>query len=173
MNVSYYETGKPVIEVACLPDLVYSGKARLLSDPATLVVACTSFPERYAALASDRFLLLNFDDITNPDRLYSFKPGHAREIARFMERAFGAPANVERIIAACDGGVSRSAAVAAALMLRFGQEDEVAIWGNPAYGPNRLVFGVLCEGLGLKMPKAAIDARVERSERTLRSRINR
>lgn len=162
---------KPKVEIMALPDLVSGSGADVLSDPGTLVIACTSYPDRYGPMASDGFLLLNFDDITNPKRLYSFKPEHAREIRRFVEDALDGNTRIERIIAACDGGVSRSAAVAAALMLRFGQDDETAIWADPAYGPNRLVFKMLCEGLGLKMPKAAIDERVRRNERALMERI--
>ena len=159
------------IEIMALPDLTTGEGAALLSEPSALIIASTSYLNRYSEYASDRFLLLNYDDITNPKRLYSFKPGHAREIQRFVKNALGDNPGTEHIIVACDGGVSRSAALAAALMLWLGQDDETAVWANPDYMPNQLVFGVLCEGLGIKMPEGAIEERVKRNERAMREKI--
>lgn len=165
MHGCYYDVENPTIEVMSLLDLLFGKSPDGFPDSGMLVIACTSNPGRYAAFSSERFLLLNFDDSTNPDRKYSFKPAHAQAIDRFIENAYEGGLGVERIIVACDGGVSRSAAVAAALMVRFGQDDESAIWSDPAYSPNRLVFELMCAGLGLRMPKGATDERVKRSER--------
>ena len=153
-----------VIQVMALPDLVYKHADDCLADPSSLVIACTSYDERYASFTSERFLLLYVDDVTNPERARSFKPKHGQMIAQCVEDAI-ANNLVKRIIAACDGGVSRSAAVAAALMLRFGQDDETALWSNPAYSPNELIYKVLCEELGIQIPEGALHERLKRSER--------
>lgn len=165
MESDCYSAVGPVIEVMALLDLVSDGELGRLQKRGMLAIGCTSYPEKYATLASERFLVLNFDDITSPGRLYSFRPEHAQAIVRLVREADGDGGAVERIVVACDGGVSRSAAVAEALMLSFGRDDEAEIWADPRYSPNRLVYEVMCEGLGLRMPKAAVDGRVRRSLR--------
>lgn len=161
----YYATGKPKIEVVALPELTSGAKAENLINPSVLVIACTSFPEKYAKLISSRFFLLDFDDITNPDRKNSFQTHHVVSIRQFIEEAFENGAEIEKIIASCDGGRCRSAALAAALMLLFGQNDELPIWNNNAYKPNKLVFETLCKELNLGLSKGAIEARQRMSER--------
>ena len=157
-----------LIEVCDIPGLLEDGGA--LGDPATAVVACTSDDAVAAGLAGHAcVLVLAFDDITHPDRRRAFKPGHARQIARFVEAAAEGDPPAKRIVAACDGGMSRSAAVAAALRLRFGQDD-TPIWGDPAYRPNPLVFRTLLEALHIDMPPGAIEERLARSERVAAQR---
>jgi len=161
----YYATGKPTIEVIALPELTSGAKAENLINPSVLVIACTSYPEKYAKLISSRFFLLDFDDITNPDRKNSFQEHHVVSTLQFVEEAFENGAEIEKIIASCDGGRCRSAALAAALMLLFGQNDELPIWNNNAYKPNKLVFETLCKEWNLGLSKGAIEARLGMSER--------
>ena len=51
------------------------------------------------------------------------------------------------IFVCCDGGISRSPAIAAALMREQGQDDNV-IWSDREYDPNTLVYRRLCHAFG-------------------------
>lgn len=48
----------------------------------------------------------------------------------------------------CDSGVSRSSAIAAAILRKF-KENENLIWKNYNYQPNILVYKTLCDEFNL------------------------
>ena len=55
----------------------------------------------------------------------------------------------------CDSGESRSAAVAAAI-LRYWGDDEMTIWRNVHYHPNRLVYYLQCKMLNCSITKIRV-----------------
>ena len=79
-----------------------------------------------------------------------------REPGRITARkTFGAegwtvnlPDEVTDLYVCCSKGMSRSAAVAAALLRMSGRSDD-PVWLNPYYVPNILVYYVLCKEAGI------------------------
>lgn len=59
-------------------------------------------------------------------------------------------ADVDTLYCCCDAGESRSPAVAAAVMRYLGTDD-MAVWRNPHYHPNMLVFAMLMDALNLSI----------------------
>jgi predicted protein tyrosine phosphatase len=84
-------------------------------------------------------LRLSFHDRDRPDPPESelFTADHARDIVRFVEDIRGA---VDALVVHCEAGVSRSAAVAAALSQALYGEDRFFF---DHYMPNRLVYSTL------------------------------
>ena len=73
-----------------------------------------------------------------------FQNHHANSIVSFLSRT---DAN-EDVFVCCDSGQSRSAAIAAAVLLAIGETDQ-NIWNSTEYHPNLLVFRKMCVALGL------------------------
>lgn len=84
-------------------------------------------------------------DTIDKDNEGSFQRQHAEIIKSFL---FSLPQETTDLFICCDGGDSRSPAVAAAIM-RFIGRDEQKVWMNPYYTPNILVYFVLCRGFGI------------------------
>ena len=68
----------------------------------------------------------------------------ARQIADFV--TLNIPIGVEDIVVHCEGGISRSAGCAAALMKYFNNDDP-PIFNNPKYTPNMTVYRFVLEAL--------------------------
>lgn len=84
-----------------------------------------------------RILHIQFDDIdTEKDGYYPISDDDAIKITEFVKRYADC---VDRIIVHCEAGVSRSAGCAAALMKYYFGND-FAIFDNPYYKPNSLVY---------------------------------
>ena len=67
----------------------------------------------------------------------------AEEIANFAKEWWN---KVDQIVVHCDGGVSRSAGVAAAI-LKYFTGDDSEIFDNPNYYPNMLVYRMVLNAL--------------------------
>lgn len=93
--------------------------------------------KRYPA---PRVLRLCFEDAEDADcgqNLIACEQAEA--ICRFVLRLRG---EIDTLIVHCSAGVSRSPAVAAAVLKGLGESDE-AIWNDPRYHPNELVYTVV------------------------------
>ena len=112
----------------------------------------------------DNVLFLDVDDITYPDKDFAFKLSDAKNILQFLEQWQECHKDDENlyIISSCDGGVSRSAGLCAALRIGFGQEDD-AIWGSGRYSPNELVYSVMREALGMPVSSGELDFKMKRN----------
>ena len=120
-----------------------------MRETGTYAIACTSFPGKRRGLDDNpRVLVLRFDDVLDPRNEHAFTPELAARIHRFVDAAMAAEVPARRIICACDGGVSRSVAVAAALMGYFGM-DGASAWAVRSGRPNGLVHRLLMEEFGL------------------------
>lgn len=110
-------------------------------------------------------LRLQFHDVGQPRKFevtsdVAMTPGHARQILSFMREHL---AGVTLIICQCEEGVSRSAAIAAALSRILQAEDEYFFRG---YWPNRWVYALLLKyGWELENENEGRASRLIQSER--------
>jgi predicted protein tyrosine phosphatase len=95
--------------------------------------------------ATLRVLKLLFDDSDAPNRAVPnqmlFDEEHAEAIVKMVEET-----EPEVVICQCEAGISRSAAVAAALS-KFYMGDDMFFFQSRRFNPNRLVYRVLLETL--------------------------
>lgn len=126
-----------------------------LDDPALDFVLCTSEDCLSKPLPSN-VLRLDFRDTVDSNDPAAFSPHLAAEVATFLRRPDARP----ELFVCCDCGVSRSAALAAAIRCADGGSD-FSIWDDPNYMPNPLVYRLMREALGLGV-----------SEQELKERLN-
>ena len=106
----------------------------------------------------------------------SFTTEQAEQIKDFLERIDPAV----QLFVCCDFGISRSPAVAAAIILKDSGYDEQKenwadeeIWGNPHFEPNSWVFQVLCKVLGVKITTQGITKREAFNARAIKDHARR
>ena len=120
-------------------------KDALISQGSLAAILCSSYPlneARYSWL--NRKLVLYFDDTVNERCDRCFSDEQAKQIMTFWKKLD----DTEQLYVCCDSGESRSTAIAAALY-RSLVMDEMAIWENPHFHPNTLVYKRLCVALGV------------------------
>ncbi len=130
-------------------------------------VCCSSFPVDPARLPDIPVLCLQFHDVSDEHDARAFTAQLAEEVA-----AFAAQHRDGDLYFCCNCGVSRSAALAAAFRRAY-RCDEAAIWKNPNYSPNPLVYRLQCRALGLAPTKIGIWLRIHRNKHALRAAIRR
>jgi predicted protein tyrosine phosphatase len=114
--------------------------------PTTWKAAVISITEPGGPLAEFDYpfkhvLRLQFDDITKRiDGRYAFTSDDAKKILKFMA---GVEGKVNEVLVHCEAGISRSAAVAAALSKIY-NGDDTEFYG-PRYRPNSLIYRVLLD----------------------------
>lgn len=101
------------------------------------------------------YLVLSYQDISNPDAMDVFDRIKADDVRRFISSM---DESVTELYICCDSGESRSPAMAAALLLASERSDR-PIWLNHHYHPNPLVFRELCRGYGIPQPNVLISAK--------------
>lgn len=97
-------------------------------------------------------LIIPFMDVETAKVTGSFRGAHARAIIRFIQNL---PDTVTDLYICCSKGGSKSPALAAAILKGSGRNDD-AVWKNPFYCPNKLVYKIMCNELGLPMPWIAV-----------------
>lgn len=110
-----------------------------------------------------RVISLEYDDVTDPRAPRPFTRDHAEKIVEFYRSL---PADTPLYVT-CDYGESRSAAIAAALR-RAERNDEMRVWKDPRYHPNRLVYAHLCRALGLPAGAFLLSRRERANRRAFR-----
>lgn len=113
-------------------------------------------------------LFLNFADVICSTDPSAFSKTTAERIAEYIK---GLPTELDSLFICCDSGESRSTAIAAAIM-RYNGFQEMDIWTNPHYHPNRLVYKLLCDALGLRVTDKEIDERISINNKALTDAIN-
>lgn len=113
-------------------------------------------------------LVLQFDDVTKESRT-SFNANLAKEINQFMQNI---DFDKQQIYICCDSGVSRSSAIAAAILRKQKQNEDV-IWENCRYRPNLFVYQKLCEEFGLKNTKWSLRKKEKVNIRALKQQIEK
>lgn len=112
--------------------------------------------------ADIRQISFDVSDVEDADVPGSMTPAHARSIRHFLESL---PDEVTDLYVCCSKGGSRSAGCAAALLLISGRSD-TAVWENPYYTPNTLVFYRICNEFGLEITWEDVLARVAINEKS-------
>ena len=135
------------VSAQSIQSLTAPGAGGWARDKTCYVVACTSFPSRVHGLedvreAQSRVLVLHFDDIEDTASPRAFTPALAQEIRAFVEDAVSLCGSDIHFVCACDGGVSRSVAVATVLMEHFGLRGGAA-WELRSRRANKLVYRLL------------------------------
>ena len=160
--------------------------ARLLDkgeydDGEVAVVASTSseeLSERLTATAWERgigpkILVLVYDDIdfgddlATPEGDNAFSPDQARAVVSFANDWAG---EVGCFLPVCDGGVSRSAAVRAAVS-RICEGEDLACWTDPRFRPNVLVYYRLLQASGVTLSREQVGMRLALKERLLDCKV--
>lgn len=81
-------------------------------------------------------------------------------------------ADVNTLYCCCDAGESRSPAVAAAVMRYLGMDD-MAVWRNPHYHPNMLVFAMLMDAFNLSISDEEKDYLLYTNQKAFRDAIRK
>ena len=111
-------------------------------------ILISSYEDDINCIGVDDKLLLKFDDIVIQG-VNSFNSELAKKIIAFLNTV-----NFEKKILyiCCDSGISRSSAIAAAILRKYNQ-NEFKIWRDCEYTPNILVYKILCDSFGIKNSK--------------------
>ncbi len=121
------------------------------------VLIASSYDVRHDKLDSVKILLvLSFADITDSKNPQALRPEQAVEIHSYIDNL---PTNITRLFICCESGESRSAAIAAAVLRYFG-DDDMHIWQNPHLHPNSLVYSMLCEEFGCTVMSAELEQKL-------------
>jgi predicted protein tyrosine phosphatase len=145
-----------VIRIASLKEL-YAMLEQYRRPERMAVIACSSYPVREEALQGVYAkLILQFDDTTDSGRTTAFTPKMANMAAEFLDSLGN---SVQELYICCDGGQSRSAAIAAAVSRAYGRRD-TPIWRNPHYRPNPFIYRLQCNALGIKVTSFGLKWRI-------------
>jgi len=98
----------------------------------------------------------------------SFSSEDAKAFADYVKGM----ANVDTLYCCCDAGESRSPAVAAAVMRYLGMDD-MAVWRNPHYHPNMLVFAMLMDAVNLSISDEEKDYLLYTNQKAFRDAIRK
>lgn len=116
-----------------------------LSEPGIAYILCCS-DSNMSVPESDHILLLHFQDIIDDKRVEAFASEQAEQIVHFWKQICDNE-QIECVFVCYDAGMSRSPAIAAALMRELGQNDD-CIWSDAEYDLNPLVYRRLCHAFG-------------------------
>lgn len=106
-------------------------------------------------------------DYKCPER--SFSQSDAAAFADFLKRL---ETGIDTLYCCCDAGESRSPAVAAAVMRYLGMDD-MAVWRNPHYHPNMLVFAMLMDAFDLPISDEEKDLLLYTNQKAFRDAIRK
>ena len=141
-----------------------------LDRPETAAAVCvSSYPVSEERLCGVLHICRSFSDLTNERAPDAMTEADAEAIASFLD---GLPPEIQTVFFCCDGGESRSAAMAAAYLYAHGVRDW-PIWNDPAAHPNALVFRRLCTAWSRRPRKSSVALRLWVNRRALRVRIRR
>ena len=145
--------------------LCYDIDDGIVTDAArSAVILSTSHEPRWRYIEMFRHsLVMSYDDVTDLKDSCAFDAELAARVADFVKMLESDP-TVENLYSVCDGGQSRSAGIAAAIVRYLGGED-LGIWDNPHYKPNPLVYRLTCEALGMEVTDEDMTYLVEINEK--------
>ena len=123
-------------------------------DPALDFILCTSEDYLSKPLPSN-VLRLDFRDTVDVDDPAAFSAQLAADVASFLQRPDARP----ELFVCCDCGVSRSAALAAAIRCADGGSD-FSIWDGPNYMPSPLVYRLARRVLNAPITEDALNDRL-------------
>ena len=164
-------TCKPQIEIypnKMMLDFLKKGLVKA-EDRQSAFVFCSSYQDRLDNLKENyswaNALFFKFQDSESESNPEPFTDAMAGEMVDFLK------ANTYTTIYLCsDAGVSRSAAIAAALYKYYGYDDGL-IWDSPHMQPNILVYSKVRFALGFKMVSVMDSMYKKRNESALERAI--
>ena len=113
------------------------------------LILCSSRVSRLVkALFADNFCVVSFLDTIDVNDEGAIQPQHADTIISFIYSLDSSTTKITDLFICCDGGDSRSPAIAAAILRLLGKDDRV-VWENPFYTPNILVYYRMCRAFGI------------------------
>lgn len=126
------------------------------------IIVCTGRENKFIyQCLPENILVIDFPDTEDEKYPGAFSGAHARKIISFVK---GLDDKVTDIYVCCSKGSSRSTAVAAALLKMSGRSDR-AVWCNPYYVPNPLVYLKLCREYGFFTTRLSVKIRSIINER--------
>ena len=138
---------KPTITMHILPVSAIKPDLLDIDLKNTALIVCSDDNNPFIKMFPYR-LIIPFIDTTIKDRIGSITRRQAKELLDFWDNR---PSDVTDLYICCTEGVSRSPAVAAAI-LRMSEKSDNPIWNNPYYSPNTLVYQTLCREAGVFAP---------------------
>ncbi len=115
------------------------------------LIICSSRVSRLVkALFADNFCAVSFLDTIDVYNKGAMQAQHADTILSFLYSLDSSTKKVTDLFICCDGGDSRSPAIAAAILRLLGKDDR-AVWENPFYTPNILVYYRMCRASGISV----------------------
>lgn len=131
-------------------------------------IIATSYDNDIEEISENDKLILKFDDITNQNE-NSFNANLAKKVHSFIDKI-----NFEKyqLYICCDSGVSRSSAIAAAILRKY-SENENSIWEDYNLKPNLLVYKILCDEFKLKNTSMGLKRREKVNIKALTKQINK
>ena len=100
-------------------------------------------PVNFSHQANIKYILnLSFDDVEDGDKSISWEDG--QKIRNFVNKCIRS--NIELLIVHCEGGVSRSAGVCAAIMKAV-TGDDMDIFSDPHFCPNMTCYRTVLNAL--------------------------
>lgn len=130
-------------------------------------IIISSYKDDIDTISDENKLLIEFDDL-NYQCQNSFNRNLAKKIKEFIAKI---DLDKNKLYVCCDSGESRSSAVAACILRKYG-ENENKIWKDASYHPNILVYRILCEELGLKNSRIRLRYKAYINNKALQNKIN-
>ena len=131
-------------------------------------IIASSYNNDIENVDSNNKLIMHFDDI-NAYRPNSFNEQFAKEIHNFVNDI---DFNKYKLYICCDSGVSRSSAIAAAILRKY-KENEDIIWHDCNYQPNIYVYKTLCDEFNLKNSTFRLRHKQRINRNELKRKINK
>ncbi len=146
-----------------LPEAALKKELLEVDSTTMAVIFCSDEKNSYSEL-KPIMLVVSFSDTTSRDQADAISTEQAREIISFVKSL---PADIQDLYISCSAGQSRSPAIAAAVIRMYGRNDD-AIWNNPFYTPNTLVYQVICQEAGLFAPQCYVEKLKQRNDMCFR-----
>lgn len=109
------------------------------------MIVASSYDCSIDSIANENKLILHFDDITTLNK-NSINSNIAKQINSFVRDI---DFNKQILYVCCDSGVSRSSAIAAAILRKYNENEDI-IWKDYRFKPNILVYKTVCDEFNLK-----------------------
>lgn len=122
-----------------------------------------------AKLRGIPYVFRQYEDLDYECPGRSFSQSDAAVFADFLKRL---ETGIDTLYCCCDAGESRSPAVAAAVMRYLGMDD-MAVWRNPHYHPNMLVFAMLMDAFDLSISDEEKDLLLYTNQKAFRDAIRK
>lgn len=159
------------INICSLKELKYLLREGKIDVNSSYALISSSYPLDMPELSHMRYSFECYDDIDfdSLGRVFSV------EAANRFSKAIKENDNIQHFWCVCDGGVSRSAAVAASILRFWGRcQDEIdLIWNDSRKAPNVWVYRIMCNSLGVPVGDANLDLLIYTNRSAIRTAMRR